>query len=256
MVRLSQNGVVVQTKTVSLVSIGDVFVIAGQSNAMGPGTNPQTYSHPTLTAARFGNNYQWGALTDPVDINTGQVDTVSSDSGAAGSAWLRMAHHLMNTTNVPIALVPCPLSGTSITQWQPGGNHFDRTTLYGSMAYRVQQTGARCVLWWQGEADAAANMAQATYNAYLDTIADTLAADIPGAQFMPCLLHTMQSVSATATNRIRAAVTEAWGDNPNMVQGADLSALTSDDDNHLKSDENLDAAGALWAAAIEQAFYS
>ncbi|OWY58578.1 hypothetical protein B7486_79210, partial [cyanobacterium TDX16] len=48
--------------SVAPVGIGDVFIVAGQSNASGRGTNPQPVSHPVLKAGVFGNDYVWHEL--------------------------------------------------------------------------------------------------------------------------------------------------------------------------------------------------
>lgn len=240
------------------MGIGDVFVIAGQSNASGSGTNNQSYSHATLKAGLFGNDYKWHELTDPTDTGLNQVDTVSSDGPGGevnkGSAWPHLATNFLANVGLPCAFVPCALGGTSITAWLPGANHQDRTTLFGSLVYRALQTGVKCVLWWQGEADAAAGMTQATYNGHLDTIANAVFTDL-GVKLMPCKLQTCTGVSQIAQDRINAAIAEAWADNANVLTGPDLTGLVSDDGNHLKSDANLAAAGALWWNALETAFY-
>jgi hypothetical protein len=239
---------------VANVGIGDVFIVAGQSNPSGRGTNNQAYSHATLKAALFGNNYQWEELSDPYDSATSQVDTVSSDSSpaAAGSFVPPLATLIMADQNVPVAFVPCAKGGSAITAWLPDTDHFDRTTLYGSMAYRAQQTGAKAVLWWQGEQDALSGMSQATYNGHLDTIADALQADL-GIKLVACKLQDCSGADVTAIN---AAIAEAWADNANVIPGADLSDIETDDEYHLKTDAKLQEAANRWWAALQAAFYS
>ena len=53
-------------------------------------------------------------------------------------------------------------------------------------------TGARAVIWWQGETDAKNGMDQATYNAYLDTMANQLQADL-GVKIVACKLEDMST---------------------------------------------------------------
>lgn len=239
--------------SVPYVGIGDVFIIAGQSNAVGQGTNNQVYSHATLKAGIFRNDYQWYELSDPTDANAGQVDTVSKDTTTLGSYWPLIATSYMADRSLPIAFVPCAMGGTVLLAWQPGANHQDRTTLYGSMIYRALQTGCKAVLWHQGETDAINGNTQATYNSQLDTLANAINTDL-GVKLMPCKFQRCSGITDANENTINAAIAEAWGDNANVLTGPDLTGLNSNDSLHLQSDVNLSAAAALWWTAIETAF--
>lgn len=244
-----------QIASAAHVGVGDVFVIAGQSNASGRGTNNQSYSHATLKAGLLGNDYVWGEMIDPTDDNTGQVDGVSSDSIAAGSVWPLIATSIMADQGVPVAFIPCAKGGAGIASWQPGVNHSDRTTLYGSMNYRITQCGgALAVLWWGGETDALASMAEATFNSSLDSFADAVNVD----QSIPtivCKLQNSSGIPDVDEAAINSAINTAWGDNTNVVQGPDLSDMASDDSFHLQSDAKLAEAAARWWAAIQAALY-
>jgi len=237
------------TATIENVGIGDVFGIIGQSNAMGYGINNQVYAGPP-SATCFGNDYDWRGLVDPVDRNTLQVDAVSDDTIAAGSVWPLLATSIMAATGYPVAFVPCPKGGSSITQWQPGANHFDRSTLYGSVAYRLSVTGCKAILMWQGESDLA--MARAQYNAYLDTVANSFYSDL-GILLMPCKL---QDCTAVDESNVNDAIGDAWADNPNVLTGPDLHGITTapEDNYHLRTDAKLLSAANLWWAAIQAEF--
>lgn len=242
------------TASVDNVGIGDVFVIGGQSNASGRGNNNQSYSHATLKATLFGNDYAWQELTDPTDSNSGQVDTVSDDS-AAGSCWPLLATQIMAATGYPVAFVPAPKGGTSIAQWQPGVDHQDRSTLYGSMVYRANQVGTvKAVLWWQGERDAVLGTAEATYNSGLDTVANAVNADL-SCSLVVCKIADLSTYNTgydeTAVNN---AIATAWSDNANVVAGPDFSDITpSVDGVHFKTDQELQAAADRWFAALQAA---
>jgi hypothetical protein len=233
------------TAAVPYVGIGDVFVIAGQSNASGRGDHPQSTSHEWLKAALFGNDYLWHELTDPSDSNAGQIDLVSIDLEAGGSVWTLVAGHYMNATNIPVAFVPAAKGGSSITPWLPGRDHFDPATLYGSMASRARLTGAKAVLWWQGETDALDGMAQADYQARFQQLANAIQRDLD-IPIMPALLHNSMAIADDSEAAIRRAVVEAAGTQNNVVLGPDLSDLATDDQYHLRSDANLQAAAERW----------
>jgi hypothetical protein len=240
---------------VNHVGVGDVFLVMGQSNATGQAAKAQFVTPRASSdyASNFGNDYVWRKLNDRVDDATGQVDSVSSDSGSlgAGSVWPLVATgYIADHSGVPVAFVPCAKGSTSVTDWQPGVSHTDRTTLYGSCVYRAQQVGgARMALWWQGETDALAGMAQGTYAGHLNTIADALQADL-GIKLMPAKLQAHSGSSSVNIAAINAAIA-AGG--TNIVTGPDLTTLYADDPFHLTSDGNIVAAASLWSAAITAA---
>jgi hypothetical protein len=223
----------------------------------GRGTNNQVYGHATLKAGLFSNAYAWRELSDPYDMATSQTDTVSSDSSpaAAGSFIPLLATEIMADQGVPVAFVPAAKGGVSITSWLPGGDHQDRTTLYGSMVYRALQTGAKAVLWWQGETDAIDGMAQATYNGHLDTIANAVDTDL-GVPLMACKLQNSSAITDSPNEAaINAAIAEAWADNANVLEGPDLSDIGSDDAYHLQTDAKLLTAAQRWWAKLAAEFY-
>ena len=240
--------------TQTLIGVGDIFIIGGQSNAVGMTSGNQSYSHATLKPFMLGNDYNWKELTDPVDRNTNQIDTVSSDI-CGGSCYPYIATQYMASRGIPCGFVPCAKGGSQISDWAVPTNHQDRTTLYGSMVYRTLQTGAKCVLWWQGESDVIFGTTQASYNSQLDAIANAFYADT-GIKLMVCKLEDMSNAGVWAGNEaaVNAAITEAWGDNGNILQGPDLSTWTPNGDIHYTSDEASSVVGPAWWTAIRTAF--
>lgn len=236
---------------VPTLSGANVYIIAGQSNASGQGTR----YNKCVTAGLFGNDYQYKQLRDPTDSIHHQVDAVSKEtSKQKGSVWPVFAADLIASSGAGVYFVPCALGGTGVADWQPGADHQDRSTLYGSMVYRalqVQTDGGtlKAVLWWQGEHDVSLGTSQASYNSQLDTIANAVNSDL-SIKIMPCKLQGIDGDESA----VNAAISEAWGDNANVLTGPDLSGLTSDDGAHLISNSNIDSAAALWLAAIETAF--
>lgn len=247
------------TATSNYVGVGDVFVIAGQSNASGRGTNSQSYSHATLKAAMYGNDYTWKELTDPTDDNTGQVDGVSDDgSNPGGSPWPLLATSIMTDQGVPVAFIPCALGATAISQWAKGTDN-NRATLYGSMQYRagLMASGVKAVLWWQGERDAVLGTAEATYNSALDAIANNIAADL-SCGMMACKLQDLSAyLGGYDETAVNAAIATAWGDNANVMQGPDFSDITPGVDGvHFKTDGELSTAAGRWWTALQTEFYT
>ncbi|MBC8145457.1 MAG: T9SS type A sorting domain-containing protein [bacterium] len=132
------------------VVCGDVFLINGQSNSIFGGS-AEVHEY----ARTFGNNF-----------SPRQGDTLWTLARADGSGggphvgvWgLRMQALLINSVRVPICIINGGVGGTSIAQHQRNdARPRDMSTIYGSMLYRVQQSGlaskAKAMLWYQGESN-------------------------------------------------------------------------------------------------------
>ncbi len=245
--------------SLAYVGIGDVFVIAGQSNAVGVTSAAlQTYSHATLKAGLFGNDYHWRELVDPTDSAVGQVDSVSDDTGMAanGSYWPLLATSIMASTGLPVAFVPTAKSATAILPWLPGSDHQDRTTLYGSMVYRsLQVGGVKAILWHQGESDATINnfTGATTYNSRLDTLANAIATDL-NVKLISAKIHKWDSAPSTSqenVDEINGAIVEAEGDNINVLAGPNFDSPTRVTSGlHFNTASELQDAADRWWAAI------
>ena len=234
----------------TFVGCGEVFAIFGQSNASGRGTNNRTYSHATLKVGQYTGN-GWQEMADPIDANANVLDSVADDTSTPGGHWAhKMCTDLMAGLDVPVGVLVVAKGGTGITSFLPGVDHLDRTTLYGSLNFHCNAVGGvKAVLWWQGETDAIAAMTQATYNGHLDTIANALQTD-RGVKLVACLLQNSSGITDGDEQAIRDAVTEAVGDNANVLEGPDFSAIASDDSFHLQTNTKVDNAGASWATSI------
>lgn len=249
-------GSVIQ-KDVPFVGVGDIFVIAGQSNASGRLVYRQVYSHPTLKAGLFTNAYAWGELKDFTDSITKQVDKISSGDYGVGSVWPLVATQFMNDQGVPVGFVPCAKGGSSITQWQPI-YPLSQSTLYGSCANRIYTVGgAKSVLWLQGETDAGTGMSTELYSDYLNNLADAFQTDT-GLSMMVAQLHVLTRIPVAAQNEIRQAIFAADEANPNIVTGPDLSVIRANDSvgQHFTTNALGQIAADLWWQALKTAFYS
>ncbi len=243
--------------TVADVGVGDVYVIAGQSNASGKGTSNQSYSHATLKATLFGNDDVWKNMVDPVDSNSSQVDAISSDSGAGGSVWPLLATYILADQSVPVAFIPAPKGGTSITEW---GQGLLTSTLYGSMYRRINAItgGIKAVLYFQGETDASDSMSTATYLSHLNTLANAINSDF-GVKTVVGMIGNA-SYTATQLDNIRLAQISGWNTNDNIVAGpnvVDVNLADESGDNlHFKSNADLNVFASRWWAPLKSEFYS
>lgn len=122
------------------VGVGDIWVIAGQSNAQGAGVGD--YSDlPELGIHLFRNNQQWDLATHPLRDD------------ALHSPFMTFAKEVKKAVQHPIGLLQTAVGATYLQLWNPKENGY----LYRSMLEVIKQVGGkvRGVLWYQGESDAA-----------------------------------------------------------------------------------------------------
>lgn len=162
--------------SVDNVLVGDLWVLAGQSNMEGVGDLIDV-QQPDPMVHSFNLEDHWGIAEEPVHTLVSAVDRVHWRNNAQGEPerWtgerlqryiqdrrkgaglgLPFAVEMFKRTGIPVGLIPCAHGGTSMEQWSPSLKDRDGDSLYGSMLRRVKVTGGRVrgVLWYQGESDA------------------------------------------------------------------------------------------------------
>ena len=137
------------------VGLGEVFVIAGQSNSANHGRPPQTSA--TGMVGAMDERGKWGPANDPLPIAT----------GLGGSPWPLLGDQLAESLGMPIGFVSVGWGGTRVDEWLPGGSLYPR--LQDALS-RLGPFGARAVLWHQGESDALASTSTADYRERLEAV--------------------------------------------------------------------------------------
>jgi hypothetical protein len=235
------------------VGVGDIYVIAGQSNASGRSLELFSCPSTTVRPAMFGNDYRWQELRDPVDSPVGQVDRVSIDNRAGGSVWPEVAGALLARTGVPVAFVPCARTSTPIARWLPNvvAHRPSGSTLYGSMARRVAAVGGRvrAVLWWQGERDARLLTPALVYEAALGGLADAVWSDFRAPLVVAQMGDYDERFTAEGVDAMRQAQAATWT-RPHVVPGPVLYDIDLHGEVHVQLPADVAAAAQRWAAAI------
>jgi hypothetical protein len=246
------------SKTVSNVGIGDVFIKFGQSNMGEQATNQKSYTPTTIKCGA------WNKSAGPstwADLNT------------AGDFCPGFATSFLSSQSLPCAFIYAAIGGTSIAEWLPdstslytdtsGFNPFGQgLNLYNRMIAMIAATncgGVKAALWHQGEADSAAGTSTATYQADLQTIANQVFADL-GVKTFPAKLQTMKdtnNVTIPNTN-VNTAVGNLWSTGAHIGTGADFSDQAADTDGfgqvHLKSDAHIAVMATRWWTAMKNEF--
>ncbi len=159
-VRSLSGSTIVDNRLVERVGVGEVLVIAGQSNSANYGSPAQAAADDRVST--FDLN-QWRHADDPQPIAT----------GSGGSPWPALGDALAAELNVPIGFASVGWGGTLVEAWLPGASGPDSQPLYNRLRNALEALGpdgARAVLWHQGESDNGANTSTANYRQRLETI--------------------------------------------------------------------------------------
>jgi len=133
--------------------VGDLWVIAGQSNSAGYGRGP-VYDPPELGIHLFRNSETWALATHPMNDSTDTAHSVNREgANSAHSPYLHFGRLLKQQLGYPIGLVQTALGGSPLRQWNPTENA--EAGLFQNMVHCVDCIGGavKGVLWYQGESD-------------------------------------------------------------------------------------------------------
>jgi hypothetical protein len=171
--------------TVRNVGVGEVFVIAGQSNSTNCGEVPQTTQTGMVTSF---SGTEWSLANDP--------QPGVQDNSRKGSFIPSFGDALYRRYHVPIGIASVGHGFTSVRQWLPAdtpvhvmptmtryvrtdsaGTFVSDGALFAGMMLRIHQLGVhgfRALLWHQGESDshqpAEHDIDAATYRTMMVTI--------------------------------------------------------------------------------------
>ncbi len=162
-VRVMSGGQMVGETTVAHVGVGEIFVVAGQSNSANHGAEKQ---QPKSGLVATFDGKLWQPSNDPQP----------GASGGGGSFIPPLGDLLAQRFQVPVGFLCCGIGSTSVREWLPRGASFPNpptilrnveqtaeghweskgqpfADLVGKMKTLGPQ-GFRAVLWHQGESDA------------------------------------------------------------------------------------------------------
>lgn len=145
------------------VGVGDLWIIAGQSNSAGYGRGP-IEDPPTLGVHLLRNNEQWALAAHPLNDSTDTRHPVNREAGNPGHApYLQFGRTLQRTLGYPIGLVQTALGGSPLTAWNPAEP--DPAPLFDNMIHCARLAGGRVrgILWYQGETDCGADELALSY---------------------------------------------------------------------------------------------
>lgn len=233
------------------IGAGEVFVIAGQSNAAGYGKTP-AFDPPELGVHLLRNCGRWDIASHPFNDTTGSVHEENAEFANPGSSpFLAFGKRLKRKLGRPVGFIEAALGGSPLSLWNPEQNGRLYRMLLGLLAGRR----VRAVLWYQGESDCA-EVPSRTYFSRFETMVSRLRRDTgdPALPFLTVQLNRDLRAGAEKADAFWGAVREAQRQaarripNVFITQAADL---TLSDVLHNSSESNVVLGARLAALALE-----
>jgi hypothetical protein len=191
-VRGMQGATEVGTASVDRVGVGEVFLIAGQSNATGdaalpagPGaTDDRVSSIDFQKPFNSATSYENPAFPCPVFTHL-ESGTKTAPFGNNAWSWGKFGDILATRLNVPVLILNAGWSGSGIGSWSVSTDPTATATGFGgfvypvgmpyghlrlALHYYVAQQGIRAILWHQGESDNDAETSQSEYETALKQV--------------------------------------------------------------------------------------
>ncbi|MBT3192884.1 MAG: sialate O-acetylesterase [Verrucomicrobia bacterium] len=191
--RIRSGRKIADTTSIDAVFVGDVWILAGQSNMQGIG-NLVHAPHPHAKVRAFYMRDEWGVAEESLHFLEEAVDVFHNGYGDGPdrpsrsqlaklrrgmikgvSPGLAFGLEMRRRTRVPQGLIACAHGGTSMEQWSPDLRNKGGASLYGAMIRRYQKLGQPVagILWYQGESDAHPDAVDLYTQRMIDLIAAT-----------------------------------------------------------------------------------
>lgn len=154
------------------VLVGDIWVLAGQSNMEGVGDLVDV-EPPSPFVHSYQSREHWAVAEEPLhwlgesphlvhhklwgrEAVPDEPDPRDMGRTKGAGLGLTFGKTMHERTGVPVGLIPSAHGGTSMAQWDPALKSEGGGSLYGATLKRFQAVGGKVagILWYQGESDA------------------------------------------------------------------------------------------------------
>ncbi len=161
------TGTKIYTATQNQFGVGDIYVIAGQSNAANH-AQTMTVAQNSLVVMYDPANSSWKPAKDPLPFASVFSLKMGYGNLGRGSTWPLLGDLLAAQDKIPIAFLSTAVGGTPLSRWQPNAqpfvapyneenvdtNFYLYSRLLTSNQKLVNESGGfKMILWHQGESD-------------------------------------------------------------------------------------------------------
>lgn len=136
--------------------VGNLFIIAGQSNSAGYGRD-YAMDPPHLCVHLFRNRSRWDLACHPMNESTFGGSLANEEMGIPGvSPYLSFGKNFYEFSHCPVGFIQVSMGGSPMSRWHP-----ETGDLYANMIDKIRLTGGKYagVLWYQGCSDCNSNSA-------------------------------------------------------------------------------------------------
>jgi Carbohydrate esterase, sialic acid-specific acetylesterase/Concanavalin A-like lectin/glucanases superfamily len=165
----------------------DVFIIAGQSNAVGLGfpKDPQL-DFSSNSIWQYCNSGPYVNSIVPASENLWHFERVDNAVGFG----MQFANHYLAHYQKPVLLIPCAAGGSGFTnnRWNPGDDLFEKTVLAANAVLNNKEHKLKGILWHQGETD---NGLALNYHVPFITMANAMRQRLIGGKDCPIIVGTL-----------------------------------------------------------------
>lgn len=244
--------------SVSMITVGDAFIIGGDSIAAGRLRNNQKTvpNRHGIKAVAYVPTLGWQLCDDP---------TVA---GGSGSFWPIVGTQLVAATStVPVIFINTGIGSTGLTYPSTGAPAWPKgNTGYTAMQTAIANAGLanppRAFLFHLGANDAAdpdGTISQTEYQVALTRLVSDRRADYPNATVFFAQLGEVLTGSppdrGAAIDNIREAQRQVWDTVNGAASGPVLYDIVTDDGVHYTGDAKAAMIATRWSLAIAERFY-
>ncbi|GAB3757241.1 hypothetical protein GCM10028817_28900 [Spirosoma pomorum] len=254
------------TTAVNRVGVGEVFVIAGQSNVYGGFEKTPAASDDRVSCVDFRQD----TLND--QLLPLQFSHVSAGTSIGPSQpphlWGMLGDRLVSRLNVPVLFLGAALGGTSSRNWyisadgtpvastDPLDNVYRQ--LGTALRHYVARTGARAVLWHQGEKDTENGTTTQTYVNNLQYVIQKSRQQLGSGQ-LPWVVSRVSYIRGNTSPAVIAAQNQLINTIPAVFPGPATDSIVGLDnrpDNLHFLGQGLVKFTNTWDQALNQSFFA